>query len=115
MAAEFLPREITASQFENAFEESSFLDKSTNAGTFFYSNKDHGNPVRRVDVVTSKGDIYDEVKSIYIEKNYQEGDNFVIKKLIWNPKRNFQIITMISKGSGKPKNEIIKVVWDNRE
>jgi hypothetical protein len=71
--------------------------------------------VSRVDVVTAKGDIYDEVKSIYIEKNYRQQDSFLTKKLFWKPKRNFQIITMTSKDAGKTKNQLIKVVWDNRE
>ena len=115
LAQEFLPSEMNDSQFVKEFQETSFMDKSTNIATFMYGSKNEKIPVRRVDIVTAKGPIYDEVKSIYIEKNYQQGDSFFIKKLFWRPKRNFQIVTLKSKGSEKPQNELIKVVWDNRE
>lgn len=115
LAGEFLSPEINDSIFDSQFTETSFLDKSTNTGTFFYSTKNENIPVKRVDIVTAKGEIYDEVKSIYIEKNYRQADSFFVKKMFWKPKRNFQIITTRSKGSGKPMNELIKVVWDNRE
>jgi len=55
--------------------------------------------------------VYDQVKSIYLEKRYDHGDTMITRKLYWKPKRNFQIITV--KPSGK--DEITKVVWDNRE
>ncbi len=99
----------------NQFKETSFLDKSSGNATFFYSPTNNTLDIKRIDVVTAKGDVYDQVKSIYIEKNIQKGDSVIIKKLYWKPKRNFQVITHLSKGQQDPKTELIKVVWDNRE
>jgi hypothetical protein len=101
--------------FKRNFQESSFWDRTTNTGTFYYRTKNDTGSLTRVDVVTMKGDVYDEVKSIYIEKNTMQGKQPVVKKMMWKPKRNFQIISIKTNDKDQPENEIIKVVWDNRE
>jgi hypothetical protein len=115
LAGEFQSPELSNPAFERKFKETSFFDQSTNTATFLYTSTDTSTTVKRADVVTAKGDIYDEVRSIYIEKNSTDGKYNVTKKMYWKPKRNFQIITLTAAGSGKPENELIKVVWDNRE
>ncbi|MBA4167276.1 MAG: hypothetical protein H0X41_07020 [Chitinophagaceae bacterium] len=115
LAAEFIPHEISDSFFLKHYRETSFLDRSSNSATFYYVPENETLPVRRVDVLTMKGDVYDQVKSIYLQKNYRSGDTAFIKKLYWRPHNSFQIITEATKDSGQPRTEIINVVWDNRE
>jgi hypothetical protein len=115
LAAEFTPGEISDSLFMNQYQETSFFDQSSNSATFFYTTKHDSLPVKRVDVLTAKGDVYDKVKSIYLQKNYRSGDTAYLKKLYWKPQKSFQIITEAVKGSGQPVTEIVKVVWDNEE
>lgn len=115
LAAEFLPPETKEKNFENLFEENSFFDKSSGTSTFFYSARSDSSILRRVDVITAPGDIYDEVKSIYLEKRYRTGDTNIVKRMIWKPKRNFQIITQSAAGGLPPQTTLVKVVWDNRE
>lgn len=112
LAGEFLGPDLADSAFRKKFVESSFFDKSTNNATFFYKAADTSTQIRRVDIITFKGEVYDEVKSVYIEKESASADTSVVKKLYWKPKRNFQIITVNDK---KPSNQLVKVVWDNRE
>jgi len=107
LTSEFQLPEINDSMLKKNFSETSFVDKSNDNATFYYKSKDTATKIKRIDVVTTKGVLYDELKSLYIEKS----DSSVVKKLIWKPKRNFQIITVDPSG----KNELIKVVWDNRE
>lgn len=113
LADDFLSDELKDANFTRLFRETSFLDKASNNATFFYKPSDGSTKVKRVDVLTAKGDVYDDVKSVYIEKETTEGDTPVVQKLYWKPKRNFQIITI--KSGAKPSNELVKVVWDNRE
>ncbi|MBL7699127.1 MAG: hypothetical protein JNK79_13260 [Chitinophagaceae bacterium] len=114
LAAEFLAPELYNETFKKLFKESSFFDAANNNATFFYKTDDESSPVKRVDVITRKGDVYDEVKNVYIEKHFESGDTAFVRKMHWKPKRNFQILTITSSG-GKSKDEQIKVVWDNRE
>lgn len=115
LADEFLSPELDESSFKKNFVESSFFDRSTNKSTFFYKARDTGLAVQRVDVVTTKGDVYDEVTSLYMETKRKEGERILNKRLFWKPKRNFQIININADASPKEKVDVIKVVWDNRE
>ena len=111
LVSEFLLPEINDSLLKKNFQETSFVDKSNGSATFFYKPNEPSAAIKRIDVITAKGEIYDEVKSVYIEREIRNSDSVVLKKLIWKPKRNFQIITADPSG----KNKLIKVVWDNRE
>lgn len=115
LAMEFTPKEMEDSFFLSHYQETSFLDRSTNTGTFLYVSKDPSLSLQRVDVITAKGDAYDQVKSIYLQKNYRSGDTTFIKKLFWRPQKSFQTITETVRGGGQPQTEVINVVWDNRE
>ena len=115
LATEFLPPQLKDSALKAHFKESSFFDRSTNYATFLYTAADVQSPLRRIDVVTAKGDVYDEVKSLYMEKNISAGKANFIKKLMWKPKRHFQIITISTDSASANQTEQIKVVWDNRE
>lgn len=115
LAGEFLVPELYDSAFKKLFKESSFFDRSANTATFFYKTDDESSTVKRIDVVTQKGNVYDEVRSVYIEKNLLSGDSSFTKKMYWKPKTNFQITTISSAASGKSKSEQVKVVWDTSE
>jgi hypothetical protein len=115
LAAEFLSPAIADSVFKKNFTESSFIDRSTNSATFFYKAVDPNLPLQRIDIVTAKGDVYDEVKSVYMEKRDSNNNRLLNKKLFWRPKRNFQIISVSGDASSPDQSNVVKVVWDNRE
>jgi hypothetical protein len=115
IADEFLAPEIYDSAFKRLFRETSFIDRSNGTATFFYKTDDESSPIKRVDVVTAKGEVYDEVRSLYIEKQSRSGDSTLVKKIFWKPKRNFQMTIIATSDNGKSKSEQVKVVWDNRE
>ena len=56
--------------------------------------------------------MYDNVKSIYLEKMSSNQDTVIIKKMYWKPGRYFQTITQKATGHTKPVTEMVKVVWD---
>jgi hypothetical protein len=114
LADEFITSDVTDSTFAKRYKETSFVDRTNGNATFLYTTADPLAEIKRIDIVTAKGDTYDEVKSIYIEKRSQSSDTPVVKKLYWKPKKNFQLIT-IKTSAGKSQDQLVKVVWDNRE
>src|SRR5690242_19398159 len=98
LVSEFQLPEINDSSLNKKFQETSFVDKSNGSATFFYKPNEPSTSIKRIDVVTAKGEIYDEVKSLYIEREVRNSDSVTLKKLIWKPKRNFQIITVDPSG-----------------
>jgi len=115
LAADYIPDDLSEPYFTEHFTEASFFDKSNGSGTFFYAAKDNKASVKRIDVVSSKGDVYDNVKSIYLETMSSRQDTVIIKKMYWKPGRYFQTITQKATGHTKPVTEVVKVVWDNRD
>jgi hypothetical protein len=115
LAGEFLSAELNDSAFARDFTETSFFDQSSNTATFLYKARDENLLTRRIDVITMKTDVYDEVKSIYIEKDVRSGDSLINKKLMWRPKKNFQVISAATDSKGNMGSQLIKVVWDNGE
>ncbi|HUQ66009.1 MAG TPA: hypothetical protein VM101_07630, partial [Flavitalea sp.] len=69
LVAQFHLPELKEPLFSKKFNEISFVDKSNGHATFFYTARDTGIQLKRIDIVTARGEVYDEVKSLYIEKN----------------------------------------------
>lgn len=112
LATEFLPGDLDKETFERSFNETSFLDQTTEMFTFTYQSKDASLAVKRVDVLMPIGQEVGQIKTVYIEKSYSRGDTAINQKLLWKAGSNFSIIT--SKGIPGKQEEIqqMKVIWD---
>lgn len=115
LALQFLPPEIRDKGLQKNFTESSFMDKTTRTVTFTYSPIDKDLPLQRVDVVTVPGRDAQKVKSVYLEENRKAGDSVILRKLIWEAGKSFQIVTMVRKGKGPLTEEQVKVIWGDEE
>jgi len=115
LANQFISDDLSSPRFERSFAETSFFDRTTNSSTFLYTAKDSALKVQRVDVISATGDVYDKIKSIYVETTDRQGATLIVKKMYWKPERNFQISTLVTGPSGIPQVDLVKVVWDNRD
>lgn len=110
LAEVFVVAGLDKAKLEEAFNESSFYDQSTESSTFTYSPLKQDSEIKRVDVIAKELNGYDRIHSIYIEKETQEPGTNRIKKLFWRAGKYFQIITPAdSKGNNE---SVIKVVWN---
>ena len=115
LAKQFLLPELDSAYFENSYNESSFLDQTTQSITFTYSAKNSQAALRRIVVLATPDPGFDKVKSIYLELSTGSGDSATTKKLYWKAKRRFEIIS-IKHGDANPSDiHQLKVVWDNRD
>jgi hypothetical protein len=115
LAREFLLPEFKDGSFQKNYQETSFMDKSTQSATFTYSTTDKTLPLQRVDVITIPGVRANQVKSIYLEKIFRAGDSVVLQKMYWRAGRNFQILTQTNIHGNSPVEKQVKVVWNNDE
>jgi len=115
IAREFLQPGLDSSNFENHFEENSFIDRSTNLVSFTYASKDTGNGVKRVDILLSPGAGSDKLSSIYMEAISGKNDSTLISKLSWKAGRNFRIIHIKKPRTGPEVSSQTVVVWDTRD
>ena len=114
-AREFLLPEFKDGSFQKNYQETSFMDKSTQSATFTYSTADKTLPLQRVDVITVPGVRASQVKSIYLEKIFRTGDTVVIQKMYWRAGRNFQILTQTKVHGKPPVEKQVRVIWNNDE
>lgn len=108
LANEFLAPELEEHFFQSHFRETSFLDAASQSATFMYLPIDTTVDLRRVDLLTAKGDVYDKVRNVYLLRTGGAGDSAFTKKLFWNAGKSFQIIT-----ESKRTTQVVNVVWDN--
>jgi hypothetical protein len=112
LAQEFLPPELGDSVFEKQFQESSFIDQSTQSVTFTYAAKNDRPGLQRIDVLAKQDPDFQKVKSIYMEKNELRSDTNFVWKMIWMAKHSFQIIQIRRVSNQPPVTEQVKIVWD---
>jgi hypothetical protein len=115
LAKQFLPQELHDGRFEKDYTETSFKDKSTEYITFTYSTAVAELPLKRVDVQTIPYNGSQQVRSIYLEKNYSSGDSLITQKMYWRAGKSFQIATRTTLKGKPPVEQLLKVVWGEEE
>jgi hypothetical protein len=116
LAQEFLPSELDTTFFNKEYKESSFMDETTKSLNFTYSTDNKSLVLQRVDVRATRADNgTDKISSIYEEKKEDRNDTLVIKKMYWQAKKQFQVVTMTSTHGQKALIRQLKVVWDQGE
>jgi hypothetical protein len=115
IAKAFLLPEFRNGSFQKNYQETSFIDKSSQTATFTYSTTDKTLPLQRVDVITVPNNGSSRVKSVYLQKHFRTGDTVVVQKMYWRAGRSFQILTETNV-SGRPSVEKqVQVVWNDDE
>lgn len=116
LAAPFLEYDISASPLREKFKENSFADQSIPSITFTYHTSDSTLALKRVDVVLAPDPVQaDKVKSVYMEKIFQQQDTLVVEKMFWKADHYYQLIRSKSAAGGQPLISQLKVVWDPTE
>jgi len=113
LASSFLMPQLTSLQQD--FTENSFGDQTTGYLSFTYSPKNKEQPLRRVDVVVSPGEGFDKVKSIYLESTSRASDTLVVKKMYWQARHSFLVVTSLQATGKTPETRQLKVIWSNDE
>jgi hypothetical protein len=116
LASSFLVPELDETNLEKNYTESSFGDKTTGYLSFTYAPKDKEHAaLRRVDVVVAAGEGFDKVKSIYLERATRASDTLVMKKMYWQARHSFLVITSLQLPGKTAEVRQLKVVWNNEE
>ncbi len=110
---EFVTNELSKEFLEVHYNESSFIDQSTQSVTFTYEPKDHNLAIRRIDLLTGQSSSgFDKLKSLFIEKQVNSGDTSILKRMFWKSGKNFLLMTQMTVGQNPPDISQVKVVWD---
>ena len=113
---EFVTNDLNKAFLEEHYNESSFMDHSTQSVTFSYEAKNPGLAIRRIDLLTGQTSSgFDKLKSLFIEKQVSSGDTSILKRMFWKAGKNFLLMTQKTVGQNPPDISQVKVVWDLTE
>jgi hypothetical protein len=112
LANQFLLPELDSASFHQHFTESSLMDETTQMINFIYNVKQADWPLRNVMVYLQPSLANDQVKRIYMEKEFMSGDTTVQQRYTWKINEFFYIITLKQPKNGPAVTTMDKVIWD---
>jgi hypothetical protein len=111
-AEQFLPKDLDSAFFQENFEQTSFVDETTEMINFIYTPKDSVGVLQKVVVYVQPGTSAHNVDRIYMETAFNQGDTFVEKKLTWKMRKYFYVLTIEQPKNGQPITTYEKLIWD---
>jgi hypothetical protein len=115
LAQEFIMPELTKETFEKEYQQTSFVDATTQSATYTYATGNNELSLQRVDVLSTSTEVNNKVKSVYMEKRINKNDTLIIKKLFWKANKSFRIITSIKTSAQPATIKQLSVVWNDSE
>lgn len=89
--ASYFQPQLEKENFENSFDETSFLDASINTITLTYQAIDKNLPIQRIDVYVNPET--EQIKRIYLVRQEQKKDTSVSQQLLWRHNTGCTFIT----------------------
>jgi len=91
MAGWMINPDISAPEWKGAFREDVFYDKTVNVLTMSYTTNSEKPPVRKIEVRVNPES--DKVRSIYVERQDNNNDTLITRKMVWVTGQSLQVIT----------------------
>ena len=114
LANEFLETpDITEKSLKKKYTEEKTYDESLDRVILAYTTKDDKMEVLREEVIISPNTAEgDQVKSIIIEKITEGKDSSILKRLLWQVNKSFQVVTFIQKPNQPEITRTFEVIWN---
>ena len=114
LAIDFLQLpDITEKKYKNRFTGEKFFDQSLNAVIFTYKPiEPDKEEIQKQEILVTPGLNGDQVKTIIVDWVIDHTDSTVIKRMLWQIDKSFQVTTTIQKLDFPDQNHTLKVVWN---
>lgn len=112
IAEQFMLKELDSAFFRDHFEETSFMDQTTQLLNFIYTSKDSASPLQKAVVYVRPSETTNTMDRVYLETVYNQGDTLIEKRLTWKMRKYFYILTVKQPKSGNAITTMEKLIWD---
>jgi hypothetical protein len=114
LAVDFLQiPDIASDEYKKRYTEEKFYDQSLNTVIFTYRPKNaEKEEIQRQEILISPNPTGDKVRSIIVERLITNKDSSVMKRMLWQINKSFQVVTSIQKPNIPERNFTLKVVWN---
>jgi len=116
LAKDFLETpDITDKSLKKKYTEGKTYDETMDRVILSYTPKEENMEVLREEVIISPNTPEgNQVKSIIIEKVNDGKDSIILKRLLWQVNRSFQVVTLIQKPNQPEITRTFEVVWNQQ-
>lgn len=112
-AADFLSLpDIASKDLKDNYEQTKLYDDALHKVTFTYLPKNKGEAIQQ-ELVIIKPDPpnVDQVETIFVDELLSNDDSTVQKKMTWQSKNRFKVITIVQKKNEPEKVSNVEVIW----
>jgi len=109
VADQLIKPDISLPEYKKYYNETVFMDNTTNTVTMSYTTENNEPEIRKIEVTINPDN--QKVRSIYVEKQDQQGDTTILRKMIWTTGKNLQVISLINNKNGDEKIRTEKYEW----
>ena len=106
--------DITSEDLKEDYKETELYDESMQSVILSYLPTDEDAEIRRQEVIIQPSPQEgDKVKTIFIDRQMEEGKNSIRKNMLWQVDKRFQVTTITLARDGKEKVEKLQVIWNS--
>ncbi|QEC67513.1 hypothetical protein FRZ67_09470 [Panacibacter ginsenosidivorans] len=113
LANPFLKDDINDRSIKKYYRESIFHDVTTASNTFTYTSVTNKLPLQTLDILLDT--ITNNVKRVFIAKNFTKGDSTIIEKMGWKTGESFFINRIVQLPGNKETTQQITVSWSSND
>ena len=112
LATPFLQDDINDTAIKKYYKESIFNDATTSSNTFTYTSVNKDLPIQTLDILLDTAS--DNIKNVFITKNFTKGDTAISEKLSWKTNQSFTIYrtTLIA---DKETTQQFNISWNSNQ
>jgi len=104
--------DITKNKWRDDYEEFKTFDEDLQSAIISYRSKEGDAEVRRQEVIIKPNAAEgDQVKTIFIDRNFEEGSSSIQQKLLWEVNKWFRIVTITQKPNQPEQIKTVQVIW----
>jgi len=114
LAKDFLQiPDLAEKKYKKRFTEEKFYDQSLNTVIFTYRPEEpEKEEIQKQEILITPDPAGDKVKSIIIDIVFNYKDSSVMKRMLWQVNKSFQVSTTVQKAEPPGKTTTLKVVWN---
>lgn len=104
--------DITKNKWKDDYIETKLFDEALQSAVISYAPKEADAEVRRQEVIIKpNANEGDQVKTIFIDRTFEEGSSTVQQKMLWEVNKWFRIVTITQKPNQPEQIKTVQVIW----
>lgn len=104
--------DISKNKWKDDYTETKIYDEVLQSAVITYTPKEEDAEVRRQEVIIKpNANEGDQVRTIFIDRSFEDGSSSVQQKMLWEVNKWFRIVTITQKPNQPEQIKTVQVIW----